>query len=157
MEWQLVNFCFVSYIFIIHKHQTPGNPLPWHHSSPVLLKNCNILLHSKFWLKATHVTAFLYTYFSSSQTKTIPPSTAESCCFLRCVSSQHHWKSRGALQAAQVLINVLAKKKPTKKRVCKWICCSYQLEEVFECVCFFGAAIWKNPNETRESRTSCRS
>lgn len=58
MEWQLVNFCFVSYIFIIHKHQTPGNPLPWHHSSPVLLKNCNILLHSEFWLKATHVTAF---------------------------------------------------------------------------------------------------
>lgn len=58
MEWQLVNFCFVSYIFIIHKHQTPGNPLPWHHSSPVLLKNYNILLHSKFWLKATHVTAF---------------------------------------------------------------------------------------------------
>lgn len=46
----------------------------------------------------------------------IPPSTAESCFFLRCVSSQHHWKSRGTLQAAPVLINVLAKKTQNPKK-----------------------------------------
>lgn len=151
-KWQLVNFCSVSHESIICKNQTPGNPLPWHHSSPVLLKNHNILLHSKFWLKATHVTAFCIHIFSSSQTKTIPPSTAVSCCFPCCGSSQHRWKSHGALQTARVLINVLAKKR--KKGFANGFAApiSSKYSNVFA---FLGQSFEKNPRETWESRMSC--
>lgn len=141
----------ITYLSFI---RTELQEIPSHGITPhqFLLKNRNILSHSKFWLKATHVTAFCIHIFSSSQTKTIPPPPAMSCCFPCCGSSQHHWRSRGVLQTAPVLTNVLAKKR--KKGFANGFAAPLS-SKCLNVFAFLGQPFEKSPRETWESRTPC--